>query len=672
MTVKISRPGLYRGFSMPVADSFRRTSRYIPGRDGVRLAADIYLPTLGGEILAGALPTVVVATGYRRAWRHSDREAAHFRRRYAHVPYGGIATVVGRASLIPDGANGVWDSPEPLTDPEAIADFLRQRGGTLEHLLVHGYAVCVIDVRGTGASFGRSYTNGWETGSDLAVAFDWMAEQPWCTGEFGMIGASWLGGTQYFALTFGAPRLKACIPQMASFDLYDSWFPGGVCLSGFLRPWSERRQDQDAVLLALPVDDDRDGAQLAAAVAERQAAPLPTDKALASRPSLERMPSWSRDDAASVFPLKDQPLPNGGTADLTYTALDFARANANRTAIYFWGGWWDLFTRGIATAYWNTTLPKKLLIGPWHHQNFWDVEECHRWFDHWLKGVDNGIMTEPSMIHATGTSSGEIKGWSGWGEWPPPETEWRTLHLAAGPSTTLASLNDGRLAEAEGSPGEDAMRVDFAATAGRRTRTYYIEAPHLDYSALPANDLRGLSYTGEPLEADLQVTGHPRLRLRMSSDSSVGILVAYLQEIDSVGRAHHLAEGILNLEFAEVQPARLIQPGLFYRSFASATRKPFPKGMPVDVDLDLSPLSAVVRRGHRLRLSLHGADADNYYADPGSEGARPTVHRVKGGFSRLELPTLPSEVAARSHITDAFRDLPAAARFATRIAEDSA
>ena len=86
MSGKISIPGNYSGYSSPRANSYRRQSRYIELADGCRIACDRYLPALHGKPLDGPLPTVILATGYRRAWPFSKNDAAqHVVRRYPHL-----------------------------------------------------------------------------------------------------------------------------------------------------------------------------------------------------------------------------------------------------------------------------------------------------------------------------------------------------------------------------------------------------------------------------------------------------------------------------------------------------------------------------------------------------------------------------------------------------------
>jgi predicted acyl esterase len=155
--------------------------------------------------------------------------------------------------------------------------------------------------------------------------------------------------------------------------------------------------------------------------------------------------------------------------------------------------------------------------------------------------------------------------------------------------------------------------------------------------------------------------------LNLKSSQSVGIVVLYLQEVDELGRPHHLSEGVLNLEFARDETPAVKVPGVPFRSYSAASREVFATEKMTEVSLDLSPLSSRIRKGHRIRLSVHGADADNYFADPHSDGATLSIALSGERPTTLTIPVLSSAEPAEGFI-DAFRDLPESNSYATRIA----
>src|SRR5436305_5253403 len=152
----VSEFGKYSGYSEAVYDGWVRSSRYVPMRDGIRLAVDIVRPTLHGRVATERLPVVWTHTRYQRA--------------FYDVSFEGMK---------------VYSA--------ADADDRRVQ------VVRHGYVVAAVDARGTGASFGTYM--GWFSSDETRDGYDvteWLAAQPWSNGNVGMYGRSYLGFTQYF------------------------------------------------------------------------------------------------------------------------------------------------------------------------------------------------------------------------------------------------------------------------------------------------------------------------------------------------------------------------------------------------------------------------------------------------------------------------------------------
>ncbi len=606
------------------------------------------------------MPLVVVCTGYRHAWRHSEAETERTKRTYSHLEFGEIATWVNRSSHVDDSGQSRWAANAPRNNLEDLSQWVKVNGSAGEYLLLHGYAFAVTDQRATGASFGKTAFDAWSVGRDLADLFSWFAQQEWCNAKIGMIGSSWLGGTQLFLLNYGSPYFKAAIPQGANYDVYDTLMPGGMYSAGLFRNWSRRREQQETELLCLPVDDDPDGKLLKEAYAER-VVDYPTDEKLETGNSMTDMMSWSRDQLLATYPLKDRELPEGGKFDLSGFPMDFERANNSDTAVYFWGGWWDMFLRGTVLEFNNYSGPRKLILGPWHHASFWDTVESLRWFDYWLKDIDNGIMDEPACVLSF-TDHTLKPVWRGAPTWPLQEEERKRFYTSAGPSGTIHSINDGKLTaeRPEKDAGSESFQVDYTASAGRATRGYYEKVERfLDYSPLEENDKKGLTYTTDPLEDDIEIAGHPVVTLFVSSTAAKGTVMAYLEEIDGDGRVHSLGEGGLNLEFRKESSPSFNYLGLPYHGFHSSERSDMTPGHVEKVSFELFPLFRRVKRGHRLRLAIHGADRDNYHTTEQDPPPELTVHRERDAASLLELP-LVDGTKERSVVTfdGAFADMP--------------
>ncbi|HVO70107.1 MAG TPA: CocE/NonD family hydrolase, partial [Aggregatilineaceae bacterium] len=222
-TQKISRPGLYQGYSEPLYDGWTRTSQYITVRDGTRLAVDIFRPTQHGVVVDDPLPVIWTQHRYHRANVDSEGQ------------------VVSLVDQVPG----------------------------LQTMIRYGYVIGVADVRGGGASFGTRHgefspEETWDS-YDLT---EWFAVQPWCSGNVGMFGLSYLAITQYMAASTRPPHLKAIFPMMALFDLYSFAYPGGIFQSNFALKWGAGNLLLDRVMRAAPVDADTDGKLLDEAMAE--------------------------------------------------------------------------------------------------------------------------------------------------------------------------------------------------------------------------------------------------------------------------------------------------------------------------------------------------------------------------------------------------------------------
>jgi putative CocE/NonD family hydrolase len=370
---RVSEFGKYQGYSEALYDGSRRISDYLKLSNGTRLAYDLILPTKGGVPADRPLPVLFKYTPYLRTYilydkngknmvadlyRWSDEEQDYVRKRSRANEHG------------------------YLLDP-----LLRNR--YLWEMVKCGYAVIVVERPGTGASFGKTNMAFEAMAKEANEVLNWIAAQPWCDGNIGMYGNSWQGQTQIAAASTGNPHLKAIFPVATWIDNYSSiMYPGGIYNKAFINffVWSQKFLRSDVIT---PVDRDRDGKLLAEARQERANAP-----------------AVSLADFARMFPFRDSAIPTGmkiwTEAAAGYPYLE--RINRSGTAIYLVTGWYDLCARDVFLWYCNLTVPKRLLARPLDHSqvdsNQFDLDyaaEMHRWFDYWLKGIDNGIMKEPSV-----------------------------------------------------------------------------------------------------------------------------------------------------------------------------------------------------------------------------------------------------------------------------------
>ncbi len=571
-----------------------RTSRYLTMRDGVKIAVDLNLPE--GLKEGEKIPTIIRQTRYFRS--HDMGWLLRFLLR--NLP-----------------------SPQKL-------------------FVTQGYAWVDLDVRGTGASFGRwAYSWSPDEIRDGGEVVDWIVNQPWSNGKVGATGISYDGGSAEFLLANKHPAVKASAPQFTLFDAYgDIAYPGGIHLNSFTRVWAalDRMLDNDLVprITALmpvlvrssyhgvrPVDSDRDGSMLAQAIREH-----------VKNLDVDAM-------ALQITYRDDAPTPAGVSIDTSSPFSHAAEINDSGGAIYTWDGWFDGgFQNAAIKRYLTLKNPAKLIIGPWNHGGWSDDSpfnhshksafkihaELLRFLDYHLKGINNGIMEEKPILYFT---MGEEK-WKSAAAWPPPGTQSVSFYLDAGRRLSTAKPN---LAHAS-----DSYLVDLNAGTGYTSR--WDLGATVIYPDRRAADEKLLHYSSAPLEADTEVTGHPIVTLFVSSTANDGEFFAYLEDVDPKGRVTYVTEGELRgihrKISSEPPPYRQIGP---YHSFKRRDAMPLLPGEITELTFEILPTSYLFKRGHSIRLALAGADRDHFALLPGPP---PTLrfYRDSAHASRINLPVM--------------------------------
>ena len=583
-TGKVSRLGEYVGYSTPAYDGWARSSQYVKARDGTRLAVDIIRPTRNGVLHSMPLPVI---------WTHH---------RYV------------RASVVGDSVVSILDWPYTTW---------------LKEVLLHGYIVSAVDTRGGGASFGTQ--QGFFAREEARDAYDiteWLAAQPWSSGNIGMYGRSYLAITQYFAASERPPHLKAIFPEMASFDWYPFIFPGGIYRSEFISAWNFGTKTADRGAPVAPVDADADGRMV------REA---------------QRVHAGNRDMVEIFAPLAFRNSVDLLTGELTHVERSpwtYAEGIENsKVAIYNMAGWFDAFPRDQLLWFNNLSNPQKMVIGPWFHTEWEPLDlaaEHLRWYDYWLKDVDNGIMDEaPIHYWVMGAPAGEE--WRSAWQWPLPEEQRTNFYFGDGRTGTVASANDSALGRAEpnASDGYDEYVVDYSATMGLANRWINTHGGPAGYPDLTENDAKGLTYTSPPLEADVEVTGHPVVHLWVTATASDADFFVYLEEIDAAGRSNYVTEGVLRASHRGLSDAPFDNLGLPYHRSFEADVAELPDS-PVELVFDLHPTSNIFDAGHRVRITITGADADNNLTPRLSPAPAVRVHRNRRHGSFITLPIIPA------------------------------
>jgi putative CocE/NonD family hydrolase len=586
---KVSRFGKYQGYSEAVYDGNERRSEYLTLSNGTKLAYDLYLPTKKGVPADKPLPVLFKYTPYTRAFTIFDKDGKN---------------------IIADLFNLGWKEKAYLR----VRYWFDKRGNLmdavfrtkyLERMLKHGYAVIVVERPGTGASFGVMNAS-FEVGAkEVDKILNWIAAQNWCDGNIGMYGDSFQAMIQFSAATTRNPHLKALFPTSSGFDLFSSVnYPGGMLNKTFASFFSWATSFMESGVLT-PVDSDKDGSLLAQARRERSGSTLG-----------KQSEAWFRE-----FPFHDSTTPGGmkvweGAANL-YPFLD--RINQSNIPIYMTNGWYDLFSGASDMFLWyvNLTVPKRLLVRPADHseveKNQFDLDfgaEAHRWFDYWLKGIDNGVMKE-SPIYYYVMGGPKKDAWRTSSRWPLANQKLTRFYFGDGKTGSIASINDGLLwPKPPDKDAADAYTVDYSTTSGKYSRWYAVNWPR-NYPDMQTNDKKALTYTTSPLEADVLITGHPAVHLWFVTDAADLDFFVYLEDVKG-SKSTYITEGNLRASHRALSEAPFNNLGLPYHRHYKSDLTPIPAGKPVELVFNLLPTSYLFRAGNRIRITVTCADADNF------------------------------------------------------------
>jgi putative CocE/NonD family hydrolase len=585
---KVSEFGKYQGYSKPIYDGNKRISDYLMLSNGTRLAYDLILPTKKGVPASKHLPVLFKYTPYLRTFTIFNKDGKNLITFFVDLKWYEKAMLRIR----------YW-----LSDQGRYMDPLF-RTKWLKNMVRHGYVVIVVERPGTGASFGVMNPSMEAIAKEENEILDWIASQAWCNGNIGMYGESQQAWCQFAAASTGNAHLKAIFPAASQLELYDALeYRGGVFNKAFnsffarVVPYLEN--------LATPVDSDRDGALLAQA---RQGRSGPVDgKTMAT--------------GAAQYPYRDSVLPNGKKLWNDVMALYpfIERINRSGIPVYMTTGWYDIFLGDMFLWYDNLTVCKRLTVRPLDHSGMdasgFDLDygaETQRWFDYWLKGIDNGIMNEPS-IHYYLLGAPKKEAWQMSNQWPLAKQTPKLFYFGKGKTGSVASANDGSLATE--SPTEasafDIYTADYTTTSGKKSRWVAVDEAH-DYPDMRSNDKKALTYTTFPLETDMEVTGHPVVHLWLTTDAPDVDAFVYLEAVDGNGKSSYITEGDLRASHRKLTKAPYNNLGLPYHSHYKSDLELIPAGKPVELAFSLLPTSCRFHKGSRIRITVAFADADNF------------------------------------------------------------
>jgi putative CocE/NonD family hydrolase len=489
---------------------------------------------------------------------------------------------------------------------------LRRRPGDIDVFVERGYVVIMQDTRGRFASDGEAFDPLiWEA-DDGYDAVEWAAQLPFSDGQVGTMGQSYLGATQYLLAPTRPPHLKAAFPASAPADFHQSWayHTGGAFELGWQIPY--------AILMARDTIARKKLADLWP-VLERDLAPAPTPWAPPVTPeAYRRLPlmTWGELLKPVAAYLTDYlRSPHDGEP---WWRINIERQHAHvAIPMYHVTSWFDIFLHGglanfsglragAATA--AARGAQKLLVGPWAHlfpytsptsTGTGDIDfgaaaliDVHaiqlRWFDHWLKGIDTGLLEEPPVkVFVMGENR-----WRDEDEWPLARTRYTPYYLRSrGRANTAAG--DGALSPRPPEPEPpDRFVYDPADPVSTRGGNTLILAMGVQDQRPVEARPDVLVYTSEAMIEPLEVTGPVVLTLYAASSAPDTDFTAKLVDVRPDGYAQNVADGIVRARYRESRTAvTLLIPG-------SVTR----------FNIDLWATSHVFLPGHRIRIEISSSN----------------------------------------------------------------
>ncbi len=588
---KISEFGKYRGYSAEIYDGAQRTSDFLALSDGTRLAYDLFLPAKKGIPASHPLPTLFLYTPYNRAWTAIDKDGNAVLCEVFPVWWcqPGLRLRAWLTPVFEPGGNGKIQ--DVLNRTEWLGDAVK-----------HGYAVVAVDRPGSGASFGHLSLDPDVVAEEADQILNWIAAQSWSDGNIGMVGDSIQAQAQFQAASAGNPHLKAILPATTWIDNYSAVsFPGGIPDLAFGRFYERVNETFDR--MATPVDQDEDGSLLAAARADRQNITALARAADESTPyrdarNADGTQRWLRGHA--LYPLLD-------------------KVNRSGTAVYLIDGWYDLYARDDFLIYRNLTVPKRLMVRPTDHSSIEapgpDIDfaaEALRWFDYWLKGIDNGIMDEPP-VHYYLQGMDAARAWQSADSWPLEPKAVTSYYLGPKQSDGKTSVNDGSLGSVAPTETEafDGYQVNYALTTGDAPLWSAGAMPH-KYPNMRSHNAKALTYTTALLDKAINVAGHPIAHIWLSTGAPDLDVFVYLEQVDASGNVIYVSEGQLRASHRLVSEAPFDNFGLPWRNHFQGELRPIPAGEPLELVFDLRPTAWRFPSGSRIRIAVAFADAGNF------------------------------------------------------------
>jgi putative CocE/NonD family hydrolase len=181
--------------------------------------------------------------------------------------------------------------------------------------------------------------------------------------------------------------------------------------------------------------------------------------------------------------------------------------------------------------------------------------------------------------------------------------------------------------------GNDVYKVDFSTTTGKLSGYRgQVDLSKTDYGNRAGQDAKLLTYSSAPLAADMEIAGDPVAHLRLSSSAGAGLVIVYLEDVAPNGRVTYVTQGLLNLAHRKLAASDNNLSADPLHSYLRADMQPMTPGVAEDVDIAISPIAALIRKGHRLRVTISGADDGNLERLPTRGDATITLALSQGTY----------------------------------------
>jgi uncharacterized protein len=479
-----------------------------------------------------------------------------------------------------------------------------------------GYACVRVDSRGTGKSPGKSDPSSYQESLDFYDAIEWIAKRPWCSGNIGTLGISYHASSQWRVANLRPPSLKCIMPWEGRADQYrDQAYHGGIFSLGFIGNWWLTH----------------------------------TAHHLLGRPRSYNPDAFQNDMLWNMM---------RNDLDSEWWRLCSARWEKIEVPLYSVGNWggYSLHLRGNTEGFMNAASKhKKLRIHTGTHFHPFHAEEGRmdqlRFMDHWLKGLDTGIMEEPPVkleIRTGGSTKPYPFRFEH--EWPLARTQWTKWYL---------QIDRQPSGDEHGIEGVLVPKPHKAGSKGTYPASAVTRAGVASGSSLSTTHggagRTGISFETPPMERDTEITGPLVLNLWVSSTSEDMDIFATLRnvgpdgkdewEVGQHGQPVPLTKGWLRASHRKLDPVR----SLPYRPYhAHDERRWLKPNEPVECQVEIWSTCIVLKKGHKLRLDVQPRDGvgsapyTHYHGDY-NVGAENTIYAGGDMASYLLVPIIPAK-----------------------------